>query len=209
MSYTILLVDSSPMGERSVTRKLTAKVVEGLKARHPHAVIVTRDLDALPLPHLNSLTIGAFFTPPDQQNDMLKNAIKPSDNTISELMAADAIVIGAPMHNFGIPSSLKAWVDHLIRSGKTFKYGADGRPVGLVPATKKVIVVSARGGVYSSGPMAALDHQETYMRSVLAFIGLTDVTFVRAEGISMGPDAAAHAMEQAEGQVVEVLHHVA
>jgi FMN-dependent NADH-azoreductase len=123
-------------------------------------------------------------------------------------LAADAIVIGAPMHNFAIPSSLKAWIDHIVRAGRTFGYGPSG-PVGLVSSGKKVIVVSARGSVYSAGPMKALDYQETYLQTVLEFIGLKDIAFVRAEGVAMGPDAASEAMKAAEAQLTAVMRNAA
>ena len=123
------------------------------------------------------------------------------------IMAADVIVIGAPMHDFGIPSSLKAWIDHIVRAGRTVRYTANG-PVGLVPSNKKVIIVSARGGFYSDGPMKALDYQETYLTAVLGFIGLTDISFVRAEGVgrSEGGDAA---MQAAELQLAAAVQNAA
>jgi len=112
------------------------------------------------------------------------------------------------MHNFAIPSSLKAWIDHIVRAGRTFGYGPSG-PVGLVSSGKKVIVVSARGSVYSAGPMKALDYQETYLQTVLEFIGLKDIAFVRAEGVAMGPDAASEAMKAAEAQLTAVMRNAA
>ncbi len=208
MSHTILHIDSSPLGERSVSRKLTAKVLADLKAKHPDSKVITRDFGATPLPHLDGITLGAFFTPPDQRTDALREAIKLSDQAIDELIAADVIVIGAPMWNFGIPSSLKAWIDHIIRAGRTFKYGATG-PESLLPLGKKVIIVSSRGGVYSQGPMQAMDHQEAYLKAVLGFIGLTDVAIIRAEGMAMGEDAAKTALQAAETQLHETLKRVA
>jgi FMN-dependent NADH-azoreductase len=208
MSHTILHIDSSPLGERSVSRKLTAKVLAGLKTKHPDSKIITRDLGASPLPHLSGTVIGAFFTAPDQRNTALTEAIKLSDQAVDELLAADIIVIGAPMWNFGIPSSLKAWIDHIIRSGRTFKYGAAG-PETLLPPGKKVIIVSSRGGVYSDGPMKIMDYQETYLKAVLGFIGLHDVSFVRAEGVAMGEDAAKNAVQLAETQLADTVKKVA
>ena len=183
MPYTILQIESSPLNERSVSRKLTSKVLAELKRKHPDSQVIERDLATNPFPHLNGLTIGAFFTPPEQRNAMLSEAIKLSDQAVDELFAADVIVIGAPMHNFGTPSSLKAWIDHIVRARRTFRYGPSG-PAGLVPSEKKVIIVSARGGVYSDGPMKALDYQEPYLRAILGLIGLTNISFVRAEGVS-------------------------
>jgi FMN-dependent NADH-azoreductase len=208
MPYTILQIESSPLNERSVSRKLTSKVLAELKSKHPDSLVIERDFATNPFPHLNGLTIGAFFTPPEQRNAMLSEAIKLSDQAVDELFAADVIVIGAPMHNFGIPSSLKAWIDHIVRAGRTFRYGPSG-PVGLVPSEKKVIIVSARGGVYSDGPMKALDYQEPYLRAILGLIGLTNISFVRAEGVAMGPDGANTAMQNAEAQVAAAVQMAA
>ncbi len=200
MSYNILHIDSSPLGERSVSRKLTAKTLQELKQQHPGSLVVTRDLGLTPMPHLDGLTLGSFFTPPEQRNAALNEAVKLSDQAIDEVLAADIIVIGAPMWNFGIPSALKAWIDHIVRAGRTFKYGAAG-PESLIPKGKKVIIVSSRGGVYSAGPMKMMDYQETYLKAVFGFLGLADVSFVRAEGVAMGPEAAAAAMQAAEAQL--------
>ena len=208
MTYSILHIDSSPLGDNSVSRKFTAKAVEGLKARHPDAKVTVRDFGKDPLPHLSGDVIGAFFTPSDKHTNMQAEVIRPSEQAIAELMAADAIVIGVPMWNFGIPSALKAWIDHIVRAGKTFRYGANG-PEGLLPPGKKVIVVLSSGGVYSSGPLAGIEHQASYMKSALAFLGLKDVTFIRAEGVAMGPDAVKAAMQTAEAQVNEALQNVA
>ncbi|HSI28075.1 MAG TPA: FMN-dependent NADH-azoreductase [Methylophilus sp.] len=208
MSYTVLHIDSSPLGDHSVSRKLTAKVLAELKTNHPDTKVVTRDLDISPLPHLSGMTIGAFFTPPEQRNEVLNEALKLSDEVINELFAADVIVIGAPMWNFGIPSSLKAWIDHIVRAGGTFKYGASG-PESLLSSGKKVIIVSSRGGIYTSGPMQAMDHQETYLKSILGFIGLHDVSIIRAEGVAMGEEAVKAALQSADDQLVETIKLVA
>jgi FMN-dependent NADH-azoreductase len=203
MPYTILHVDSSPLADRSISRKLSARVLAELKAQHPDYRVIERDLAANPLPHLDGLTVAAFYTPPEQRNEALSAAVKLSDEAVDQVLAADVIVIGAPMHNFGIPSSLKAWIDHIVRTGRTVRYGASG-PEGLVPSNKKVIIASARGGVYSDGPMKALDYQETYLRTILGFIGLTDVSFVRAEGVARS-QARETAMQSAEAQLAVAL----
>ena len=204
MPYTILHVESSPLGERSVSRKLAARILAELKTKHPDSEIIERDLATNPLPHLNGLTVGAFFTPPEQRNEMLSEAVKLSDQAVDEVLAADVIVIGAPMHNFGIPSSLKAWIDHIVRTGRTVRYTERG-PEGLVPSGKKVIIASARGGFYSDGRMRALDHQETYLKTILEFIGFTDINFVRAEGVGRSPEAQNAAMQLAEAQVASAV----
>ena len=209
MTQTILHIDSSPLGDRSVSRKLTAKTVAELVAKNPDTKVVVRDLAASPFPHLNATTIGAMYTPADQRNDVLKNAIQLSEDAVEEILAADVIVIGAPMWNFGIPSVLKAWIDHVARAGRTFKYNAQGQIESLVPPNKKVIIISSRGGIYSEGPMKAMDHQESYLTAVFGFIGLTNISFVRAEGVAMGEDAAKNAFAVAEGQVAEAVQLVA
>jgi len=208
MPYTILHVDSSPLADRSISRKLSERVLAELKALHPDHRVIERDLAANPFPHLDGLTVAAFYTPPERRNEALSTAVKLSDEAVDEVFAADAIVIGAPMHNFGIPSSLKAWIDHIVRTGRTVRYGASG-PEGLVPSNKKVIIASARGGVYSDGPMQALDYQETYLRTILGFIGLTDVSFVRAEGVSRSQGGESAAMQSAEAQLAVALGNAA
>jgi len=208
MSRTILHIDSSPLGDRSVSRQLTARVWADLKRKYPDSKVIMRDLGASPLPHLDGTTIGAFFTPPDQRNETLAKAITLSDQAIEEVLAADIIIIGAPMWNFGIPSALKAWIDHIIRAGRTFKYSAAGVE-SLLPPGKKVIIVSSRGGVYSEGPMKMMDYQENYLKAVLGFIGLQDISFIRAEGVAMGEEAVKRAMQSAESQLSEAVKHVA
>ncbi|WP_020168369.1 MULTISPECIES: FMN-dependent NADH-azoreductase [Methylotenera] len=208
MSHSVLHIDSSPLGDHSVSRKLTAKVLAELKVEHADTQIVRRDLVATSLPHLSGVTVGAFFTPPDQLNETLNEALKLSNELVDELFAADVIVIGAPMWNFGIPSSLKAWIDHIARAGRTFKYGASG-PESLLPAGKKVIIVSSRGGIYTSGPMQVMDHQESYLKAILGFIGLHDVSIIRAEGVLMGEAAVSAALQSAEIELTEAIKHVA
>ncbi len=208
MSHTILHIDSSPLGDNSVTRKLTAKTVAQLREANADSTVITRDLAHSPLPHLSAQTLASFFTPADQRDEAQQNDVKLSDEAIDELIKADTVVIGSPMWNFGIPSVLKAWVDHVARAGLTFKYGETG-PEGLLAADKKVIIVSARGGAYSEGPMKAMDFQETYLKSVLEFLGLRDISFVRAEGVAMGPDAAELALKQADEHLAQTLNKAA
>lgn len=207
MPKNILVIESSPLGERSLTRQLTAKTVQQLQQAHPASQLVTRDLAAVPFPHLDATTIGAYFTPPDQRNPVLAEAVKLSDTAVAELQQADLLVLAAPMWNFGVPSVLKAWIDHVVRAGLTFKYGANG-PQGLLTG-KQAIVVSARGGIYSEGPMQAYDHQERYLKDVLGFIGITDVVFVRAEGVALGAEAAQAAMHKADDQLDHAVRQVA
>lgn len=173
----LLHIDSSITGEGSVRRRLTAQVVESWRRRQPDVEVSYRDLARTPLAHLS---LGG----PDADGE----------RALQDFLDADVIVIGAPMYNFTIPSQLKSWIDRVAVAGKTFKYGPDG-PVGLAGG-RKVIIVSSRGGVYSDG--APMDFQETYLRAVFAFLGVTDLEFIRAEGIAMGPEGRDKAVAQAE-----------
>ncbi|KQQ45353.1 FMN-dependent NADH-azoreductase [Duganella sp. Leaf126] len=196
---TMLHIESSARQTGSLSRQLGGELVAKLQAAAPGATVAHRDLAANPLPHLTEQTLGAFFTPAAQRNAEQAFAVKTSDALVDELLAADTIVIGAPMYNFSVGSALKAWIDHVARAGRTFQYGANG-PEGLVTG-KKVYVVVATGGVYSTGPAAAYDHVTTYLRAVLGFLGMTDVTFIVAEGVAMGEAAVAEALAKARSQV--------
>lgn len=184
---TILYLNSSVRSTGSISRQLSGEFIEKLKAAHPGANVVTRDLAANPLPHLSEAMVGAYFTPPEQRSEEQKQLIKTSDEVVAELLAADVVVVGAPMYNFSVSSTLKSWIDHVARAGVTFKYTETG-PVGLVHG-KKFVIFTSRAGVYSSGPAQAMDFQETYLRGVLGFLGITDVSFVSAEGLAMGDEA--------------------
>jgi FMN-dependent NADH-azoreductase len=195
----ILHIDSSVRSTGSLTRQLGGEYIAKLKAANPAATVVTRDLAANPLPHLTEQVIGAYFTPAEQRNAEQAAAIKTSDALVDELLAADTIVVGAPMYNFSVTSGLKAWIDHVARAGRTFQYGANGIE-GLVTG-KKVVVFVASGGVYSEGPAAAYDHITTYLRAVRGFLGLTDVTFIVAEGVAMGEEAVANALAKNRAEI--------
>jgi FMN-dependent NADH-azoreductase len=188
----LLYLSSSALGEASATRQLGTALVARLRAAAPGLAVVERDLAAAPLPHLDGELLAGFGGADNA-------AAARSDALITELKAADVIVIGAPMYNFSIPSTLKAWIDHVARAGHTFTYTANG-PQGLLKG-KRVFVVSGRGGVYSEGANQALDFQEAYLRGVLGFIGLTDVTVVRPEGLKLAPDAAGPALARAQAAI--------
>ncbi len=184
---TILHLNSSVRSAGSVSRQLTAEFIEKLKAAHLGAKVVERDLAAQPVPHLSEAMMGAFFTPAEQRSPEQASLVKLSDELVAELLSADIVVVGAPMYNFSVSSTLKSWIDHVARAGVTFKYTETG-PVGLVNG-KKFYIFTSRGGVYSSGPAKALDFHETYLRGVLGFLGITDVNFVHSEGLAMGDEA--------------------
>ena len=177
---TLLHVDSSPRGT-SATRALTAAYVAAWLDRRPDGTVRRHDLPSLDLPHLNATEMGAWFAPPDEHTDLHRLVLARSDTLIDDVLAADEIVIGAPMWNFSIPSSLKAWIDHITKAGRTLRFGPDG-PYGVVPATRAVVVVS-RGSEYGAGtPTAALDHQVPYLRLILGFLGIGDVRVVTLDG---------------------------
>ncbi|HTH99700.1 MAG TPA: NAD(P)H-dependent oxidoreductase [Acidisoma sp.] len=195
----ILVIESSANLASSVSRDLTQAFLAGYKTAHPDATVVTRDLAVEPVPHLGVDLIGGFFGKPEELSGAQKSAIAVSDTLIDEIEAADIIAIGVPMYNFSVPSTLKAWIDHVLRAARTFRYTENG-PQGLVTG-KKVVLFLASGGVYSDGPYKPYDFQETYLRGVLGFIGLTDVTVVRAEGLAMGPDVAGKAVADAKAKI--------
>jgi len=171
-------------------------------ARYPHSSLIERVLTPQSMPHLDAETFAAIRMPEAERSERQRALVALSDELIAELEAADTIVIAAPMYNFSIPSALKAWIDHVARAGRTFRYTANG-PEGLLKG-KKVFVLTARGGVYSAGPANALDFQEPYLRALLGFIGLTDVTFLHLEGLAMGPDAAAQSFARAREAIDRV-----
>ena len=180
----LLHIDASALGQHSVSRGLTAAIVTELKRQHAGLEISYRDLAAAPLPHWNPVA------------DASDPAVLLGQDMLEEFLAADVVVIGAPMYNFSIPSQLKAWIDRIVVAGKTFRYGANGAE-GLAGG-KRVIVASSRGGFYSGEAAgAAMDFQEPYLRSVFGFIGISDLQFVRAEGLNISPQHKVEAIEAA------------
>lgn len=182
----ILHLDSSILGQGSVSRLLSAEIVARLKAETPAASITYRDLAAEPVPHLSGAYLAAGGVAADQRSAEIQRDLDLGEAIMDEFLSADVVVIGAPMYNFSVSSQLKAWIDRVAVKGKTFTYSEKG-PEGLVGG-KKVIVASSRGGIYSSGPGAAIDHQEPYLRAVFGFFGITDLDYIRAEGVNYGPE---------------------
>ena len=196
----LLHIDSSILGQGSVSRVLSAEIVEAQRNAHPGLDVTYLDLAATPVGHLTATHLG----PVDAAADGVKSDILAGYSALDQFLAADIVVIGAPMYNFGIPSQLKAWIDRVAIAGKTFKYGEDGRPVGLAGG-KTVIVASSRGGFYGSESQTAfLDHQESYLRGIFGFFGVTDVTFIRAEGIAVGPEHRARGIESARVEIAKL-----
>ncbi|KQO25351.1 FMN-dependent NADH-azoreductase [Acidovorax sp. Leaf76] len=195
----LLRIDSAITGEQSVSRELTARTVAAWKAAHPGTTVQYLDLAAQAPSHLSAQSMG-FRTGQAAATDVERQENALSEALVSQFLAADVVVIGAPLYNFSIPSQLKAWIDRLAQAGRTFKY-TDKGPVGLAGG-KTVIVASSRGGVYSTSEGGqAMEHQESYLKVVFGFFGITDVRFVRAEGVAMGPDAKAAALVNADRDV--------
>ena len=196
----ILQINSSARSTGSESTRLADAIVAKLQAANPGATVARRDLAAVPHPVLDEAALQALFTPADQRSVEQAARVALDDALIAQVQAADAIVIGSPMYNFGITVQLKAWFDAIARAGVTFKYGATG-PVGLVTG-KKVYVAIARGGLHRDGPS---DTQLPHLKMFLSFLGMTDVQFVYAEGLGMGPEAVAKAQAQADADINAVL----
>ena len=182
----LLHIDASVLGDNSVSRKISAAIVERLTTADPGATVTYRDLAAEPLPHLTGAQLAANMgaPPPSPEHEAHLGVAQAA---LAEFLAADVVVIGAPMYNFTLPTQLKAWIDRILIAGKTFRYTATG-PEGLAGG-KRVIVAISRGGFYGpQSPFAAYEHVESYLRTVFGFIGVTDLEFVAAEGIQIGPE---------------------
>lgn len=184
----------------SVSTRLANELTATLRAAHPGASLTVRDFATQPLPVLDEAGLGALFTPAGARSAEQAERVALSDQLIAELLAADVLVIGAPMINFSISAQLKNWIDAIARAGVTFKYGEAG-PIGLVTG-KKVYVVTSRGGIHRDQPR---DQVVSYLSTVLAFLGMTDVEFIYAEGLNMGPEAAAQGIQQARAQIQQLV----
>jgi FMN-dependent NADH-azoreductase len=199
----LLHIDSSVLGAGSASRALTADIVARQVKLHPGLEVIYRDLATDAALPLSPAHLAAW------QGQTVSDAQLGADLTmggayLQELFDADIIVVGAPMYNFSIPSQLKAWIDRVVVAGKTFRYGSNG-PEGLLSSAKKVFIASSRGNVYAPGsPGASFEHHESYLSSVLNFIGLTDITVVRAEGLAFGPEAREAAMGKAREQIAAI-----
>ncbi len=176
----ILHIISSPKGADSFSIKLGNAIVEKVKEANPGSTVRVKDLTQKPFPHLEEAALAAFYTPAESQTPEDKVALRHSDEAIAEVNSADIIVIGVPFWNFGIPSVLKAWVDHVARANVTFKYDA-GNIEGLIK-NKVVYIALASGGIYSTGPFEAYDYASTYLKNILGFLGMTDLKVFRVEG---------------------------
>jgi FMN-dependent NADH-azoreductase len=187
----ILVIESSARQQGSVSRQLTEQFIANWQAANPADQIKVRDLAAN--------LLGGWMTPAEQQSEAEQAALALSNSLTAELLAADVLVLAAPMYNFTIPSTLKAWLDHVLRAGVTFKY-TDTGPQGLLSG-KRAFVLTARGGIYAGSGM---DHQEPYLRQALAFIGIHDVSFIHAEGLNLGAESMEKGLNQAKAQLAQV-----
>jgi FMN-dependent NADH-azoreductase len=191
----LLHIDSSVLGPHSVSRQLSAAIVGRLRQATPNTEVIYRDLSATPLSHLSGAHLAAAQGASNPSADVARE-LAAGQAVLDEFLAADTVVLGAPMYNFTIPSQLKSWIDRIVIAGKTFKYGAQG-PEGLA-GDKRVIVAISRGGFYGPGmPAAALEHLESYLRGVFGFIGVTKLEFILAEGIQVGPEHREKALASA------------
>jgi FMN-dependent NADH-azoreductase len=193
---TLLLLHTSLQGPASLSSSLASDYVTRWQAGNPRGRVISRDLAADAVPHLTAERFAAFTTAADERDSEQQAVVAVSDELIAELQAADEIVIALPMHNFGIPSTLKAYIDHIARAGMTFRYTADG-PVGLL-TDKRAIIFATRGGKYRGTP---LDTQTGYMRNLLAFLGIEDTQFIYAEGTAMGDESRKTAIRSARQQL--------
>jgi FMN-dependent NADH-azoreductase len=199
----LLHIDSGILGDNSVSRRLSAAAVAELKARHPGLKVTYRDLATDPIAHLSGAHLAAGSIDGSQHDAQMRKDLADAAAALDAFLAADVVVIGAPMYNFSIPSQLKAWIDRIAVAGNTFRYTEKG-PEGLAGA-KRVIVASSRGGFYGAGtPAAGMDHQESYLRAVFGFIGVTDISFVRAEGVNIGAEQKAQAITAAEAAIANL-----
>jgi FMN-dependent NADH-azoreductase len=200
---TVLILNTSALGAVSVSSQLTKETVASLRSHDPDLRVIVRDIGATPIPHLDPESVAAIrgATP---ANEKQAAAQALSDHLIAELKAADTIIIGAPMYNFGISSTLKSWFDYVVRAGITFRYTENG-PVGLLEG-KRAIVIESRGGFFSDGPTKGMDAQEPHLRTLLGFMGIKDVTFVRAEKLAFGPDVRQQSIDTARAQLGQAVH---
>ncbi|MFY9809975.1 FMN-dependent NADH-azoreductase [Aquabacterium sp.] len=196
----ILQINSSARVEGANSTRLANTVTARLQAKHPGATVTVRDLAVTPHPVLDAAALGALFTPADQRTPEQAARVALDDALIAEVQAHDAIVLGVPMYNFGVPVQLKTWLDAIARAGVTFRYTASG-PEGLIQG-KKVYVAFARGGIYRDTPA---DSQTPYIQTILGFLGMTDVKYIHAEGLAMGPEAVDKAFTQAEDDLLAAI----
>lgn len=193
---TLLQINASMFSNDGQSSRLSGQFVSAWREVHPQGKVVVRDLAAAPVPHLDAQRFGAFLSKPEERSAQQQAVLDFSDGLIEELRNADVIALGLPMYNFGVPSALKAYFDHVARAGVTFRYTENG-PVGLLKG-KKAYIFATRGGVYAG---SALDTQTGYVRDFLRFIGIDDVDFVYAEGLNMGEESKQRSLDSAAASI--------
>lgn len=199
---SILLVTSSPRGDESLSTKIAAELVEKLTAKTPGTTVVRHDLGQNPIKHLDTITTSAIRKPAEARNAEEAAAAAESDKLVAELLDADTVVLATGLINFNMYSTLKSWIDSVARAGMTFRYTPEG-PQGLATG-KKVYVVLSSGGVYSEGPTVSLNHAVPYLKTVLGFMGMTDVEVIYVEGTAFGPEAVEKAIAAAQARADEL-----
>ncbi|NMG21632.1 FMN-dependent NADH-azoreductase [Brasilonema bromeliae] len=201
----ILHIDSSPRGERSFSRKFSGEFITAWKNAHSGDKVTYRDIGHNTIPHVDESWIAAAFTPPDARTPELAKAIELSDTLVNEFLAADRYVFGVPMYNFNVPSTLKAYIDQIVRVGRTFAVTEQGGFKGLVEG-KKLLVITARGGDFSPGSFAApYDYQEPYLRAIFAFVGITDITFINVENLGAGDEVRQQSFAKAHEAIAQAV----
>ncbi|MFN6981060.1 MAG: FMN-dependent NADH-azoreductase [Brevundimonas sp.] len=197
----LLHIDSSILGAGSVSRALSAEIVDRIAKQNDNVVVTYRDLAAAPIPHLSGEYLGALQNSGGGHSPEIEADLAIGAAVLQEFLAADTVVIGVGMYNFGMPTQLKAWIDRVLISGQTFRYTAEGQLEGLA-GDKRIILAVARGGYYAAGsPMAAWEHTESHIRTTLGFIGVTNPEVVWADGIAVGPDQRAAGVAAAQAQI--------
>jgi FMN-dependent NADH-azoreductase len=196
----ILQINSSARAENSHSTRLATTLVERLHAAQPQATLTVRDLGRTPHPMLDEAALQALFSPAEQRTPQQAARVAQDDALIAEIQAADLVVLGVPMYNFGVPAQLKNWIDAISRAQVTFRYTANG-PEGLLTG-KKVYIALTRGGLYRNTPN---DTQTPYLKTFFGFLGMTDVQFVYAEGLAMGPEAEQDALASALSQIEQAV----
>ena len=199
----ILVITASPRGERSVSRALTTQFAQHWAQQHPQDTVLLRDIGHHPVPHVTEPWVVGAFAPPEAQTPESKAAIAVSDQLVDEFLGADRYVLGVPMYNLNVPSTFKAYIDQIVRAGKTFAIGPNGYE-GLVKDKKALFITSSGGSFPSGSPMAAYNFQEPYLRAIFGFIGVTDVHFVVADSMNQGEDAAKLSRQKAENTLAEL-----
>lgn len=204
----LLHIDSSPRDERSRSRRFTREFVEAWKQAHPTDTVTYRDIGRNPVPHLDESWIAAAYTPPEQRTPDLQEAIRLSDQLVDELLAADIYVLGVPMYNYSVPSMLKAYIDQIVRIGRTFEFAPENgeNPYNPLVLGKRMFIITARGSSgYGAGEQyEALNYQDPYLRTVFGFIGVTDITFVHVENDELGGTGLERSIANARTQIAQL-----